>query len=43
MNVHYFQHVPFEGPANLESWVTGHSHCLTATKSYCGDPLELNL
>jgi GMP synthase-like glutamine amidotransferase len=34
MNVHYFQHVPFEGLGNIELWMKTKSVQLSATKFY---------
>jgi GMP synthase-like glutamine amidotransferase len=39
MNVHYLQHVPFEGLGSIESWVSEKGHNLTSTRLYAGDPL----
>lgn len=39
MNIHYLQHVPFEGPGSIESWALAHGHQLTFTRLYAGDPL----
>ncbi|MFO7592904.1 MAG: type 1 glutamine amidotransferase [Pseudomonadota bacterium] len=39
MNIHYLQHVPFEGPGSIESWAITHGHSLTCTRLYAGDPL----
>jgi GMP synthase (glutamine-hydrolysing) len=39
MNIHYLQHVPFEGPGNIMDWVRRGRHTLGATRFYCGDPL----
>ncbi|KFI22119.1 type 1 glutamine amidotransferase [Nitrosococcus oceani] len=39
MQIHYFQHVPFEKPANIEKWARAHHHLLSATQFYRGDPL----
>lgn len=39
MNIHYLQHVPFEGPASIESWALQNGHSLSATRLYAGDPL----
>ncbi|MBA3058279.1 MAG: type 1 glutamine amidotransferase [Gammaproteobacteria bacterium] len=39
MNIHYLQHVPFEGPGNIVDWVRRGRHTLGATRFYCGDPL----
>ncbi|WP_394223842.1 hypothetical protein [Alteromonas gracilis] len=34
MRVHYFQHVRFEGLANVEEWVIHSGYSLTCTKFY---------
>src|SRR5665213_1473810 len=34
LRIHYFQHVHFEGPGNIEEWCNKHGHSLTATKFY---------
>lgn len=39
MNIHYLQHVPFEGPGNIMDWVRRGRHTLGATRFYCGAPL----
>ena len=41
MNVHYFQHVPFEGLGCIEQWMTLHGHELACTRFYSGDELPL--
>jgi len=38
-NVHYFQHVPFEGPGTIESWARRSGHRLSFTRFCDGDPL----
>ncbi|MHC5825697.1 MAG: amidotransferase, partial [Nostoc sp.] len=37
MRIHYLQHVPFEGLASIEQWLTKKDHILSATKFYNGD------
>lgn len=37
MNVHYLQHVPFEGLGSIEDWVRRRGHSLGATHFYRGD------
>ena len=32
MNVHYLQHVPFEGPASIQDWARRRGHALRATR-----------
>lgn len=39
MRIHYLQHVPFEGLASIEHWLTKKDHILSATKFYNGDSL----
>jgi len=39
LNVHYLQHVPFEGLGSIEDWVRRGSHTLSATQLYEGEPL----
>jgi GMP synthase (glutamine-hydrolysing) len=39
LRIHYFQHVPFEGPAYIESWAEKNGHSLTSTHFYKGDEL----
>ena len=34
MNIHYFQHVPFEGLGSIENWAGKPTHKLTATRFY---------
>jgi GMP synthase-like glutamine amidotransferase len=34
MNIHYFQHVPFEGLGHLDHWVQKPGHKVTATRFY---------
>lgn len=34
LRIHYFQHVFFEGPANIEIWCVEKGHLLSATKFY---------
>lgn len=34
MNIHYLQHVPFEGLGTIEEWALKHGHPLTATRFY---------
>jgi GMP synthase-like glutamine amidotransferase len=37
MQVHWFQHVPFEGLGSIEPWLRGHGHALSATRLYAGE------
>ncbi|MBM9604517.1 type 1 glutamine amidotransferase [Desulfopila inferna] len=47
MNVHYIQHVPFEGLGSIENWVQNNAHTLTRTRPYLaenfpsGDDIDL--
>ena len=34
LNIHYLQHVPFEGPAKIADWALAKGHKLTSTKLY---------
>ena len=34
LNIHYFQHVPFEGLACIENWVFARNHVLSCTRFY---------
>ena len=38
MNIHYLQHVPFEGPGSIENWAITHGHHMSQTRLYAGDP-----
>lgn len=37
MNVHWFQHVPFEGLGQIEAWLIARGHTLTRTRFYAGE------
>ena len=37
MRLHYLQHVPFEGPANIEPWARAQGWEITATRLYAGE------
>jgi len=39
MNIHYLQHVPFEGLGGIESWAMANGHSLSATRLYLAEPL----
>ncbi len=39
MNIHWIQHVPFEGLGNIEEWIVTNNHQLTCTKQFEGDVL----
>lgn len=39
MKLHYLQHVPFEGPANIGDWAKSQGWSLSATHLYRGDKL----
>jgi GMP synthase (glutamine-hydrolysing) len=34
LNIHYFQHVSFEGLGSIEEWCIGNGHALSATRFY---------
>ncbi|NPA36977.1 MAG: type 1 glutamine amidotransferase [Chlorobi bacterium] len=39
LRIHYFQHVPFEGPGYIEQWALNNGHKLSSTHFYKGDKL----
>lgn len=39
MRLHYFQHVPFEGPASIEEWAKAKGWSLSPTRLFDGEPL----
>ncbi len=39
MNIHYLQHVPFEGLGSIEPWAVLHGHQISVTKFHAGDSL----
>ncbi|MBW4630569.1 MAG: type 1 glutamine amidotransferase [Iphinoe sp. HA4291-MV1] len=39
MEIHYLQHVPFEGIASIEHWAKSKGHSLSATRLYQNEPL----
>lgn len=39
MNLHYFQHVPFEGLGSIESWALSGGHRVSSTRFHSRDPL----
>ncbi|OHE78530.1 MAG: amidotransferase [Verrucomicrobia bacterium GWF2_62_7] len=39
MNLHYLQHVPFEGLASIETWAAARGHQVAVTRLHAGDPL----
>jgi GMP synthase-like glutamine amidotransferase len=39
MNIHWIQHVPFEGLGGIEPWVVSRGHSLSASRMYASDPL----
>jgi GMP synthase-like glutamine amidotransferase len=39
VNLHYFQHVPFEALGSIEHWAFNRRHAVTATRFSEGDPL----
>ncbi|WP_211325058.1 type 1 glutamine amidotransferase [Hydrogenothermus marinus] len=38
MRIHYFQHVPFETPANIENWAKEKGHLFKGTYLYKNQP-----
>lgn len=43
MNIHYLQHVPFEGVGSIETWAVANGHSLSSTRLYAAEqfpPLE---
>ena len=39
LRIHYFQHVPFEGPGSIEEWTSLSGHSLTSTRLFEGGAL----
>ena len=39
MNIHYLQHVPFEGLGRIDRWLEAGNHQLTGTQLYRNSPL----
>ncbi len=39
MHIHYLQHVAFEGPGCIETWVREKGHTLSVTRLYLNEPL----
>jgi GMP synthase (glutamine-hydrolysing) len=39
MKIHYFQHVPFEGLAFIESWAIARGYTLSSTRFFAGEAL----
>jgi GMP synthase-like glutamine amidotransferase len=39
MNIHWLQHVPFEGLGAIEKWAGRKGHILSCTRLFAGDPL----
>lgn len=39
LNIHYFQHVPFEGLGSIEEWCKENGHLLSTTRFYENAPL----
>jgi GMP synthase (glutamine-hydrolysing) len=39
MQIHYFQHVPFEGLASIETWAVARGHSLSSTRFFTNEPL----
>lgn len=47
MNAHFFQHVPYEGIGNIESWLNAHGYKISSTQFYKSaqlpDPEQVDL
>lgn len=41
MNIHYLQHVPFEGLGSIKDWIRREGHTLSGTRFYRGEPLPM--
>jgi GMP synthase-like glutamine amidotransferase len=41
LRIHFLQHVPFEGPGYIETWIRKNNHALSSTMFYYGDTLPL--
>jgi GMP synthase (glutamine-hydrolysing) len=39
MHIHYFQHLPFEGLANIATWTEMRGHTVTGTRLFAGETL----
>ena len=39
MNIHYLQHVPFEGLGSIRNWAEQHGHVITCSRLYQGEQL----
>ena len=39
MRIHYLQHVPFEGPANIVTWAQARNHSVSSTALFEGESL----
>lgn len=39
MKIHYFQHVPFEGPSGIRLWADQYGHKLAGTRFFKNEPL----
>ena len=39
LRIHYLQHVPFEGPANIAAWVERRGHIMTSTALFKDESL----
>jgi GMP synthase-like glutamine amidotransferase len=37
MRIHFFQHVPFEGPGSIEAWAAAGGHRMSRTRFFAGD------
>lgn len=41
IRLHYLQHVPFEGPAEIGRWAADRRYGVTGTRLFLGEPLPL--
>ena len=41
MNIHWLQHVPFEGLGAIEQWAGRKGHTLSCTRLFAGEKLPL--
>jgi len=41
MNIHWFQHVPFEGLGCIEPWLAENGHTVTCTRLWAGDSVPI--
>jgi GMP synthase-like glutamine amidotransferase len=43
MNIHWLQHVPFEGLGSIEKWAGKMGHTFSCTRLFAGDPLPQHI